>query len=214
MPPVGPAENPIIEEHGEVPVTEPAPMDFTSAPGFQDVMGRMLRFMDNLTQDGLFPADPTTSQAGRGAHTPTAHAHGQAAAVYQTQGTLSVGGAQPVLAATPEPRPAVAADPHKLLDRWTRLHPPVFEGERHEDPQDFIDWCKDILYNMRILESHGVDFATFQLDGRARRWWQSYVLSRPTDSPPMTWDRFTRIFLDRYIPPSLREELRFQFEQL
>ena len=116
--------------------------------------------------------------------------------------------------ATPEPRPAVAADPQKLLDRWTRLHPPVFGGERHEDPQDFIDHCKDRLYNMRILESHGVDFATFQLEGRARRWWQSYALGRPADSPPMTWDRFTRIFLDRYIPPSHREEVRFQFEQL
>ncbi|XP_070031484.1 uncharacterized protein [Nicotiana tomentosiformis] len=30
----------------------------------------------------------------------------------------------------------------------------------------------------------------------------------------MTWDRFTRIFPDRYIPSSQREELRFQFEQL
>ncbi|XP_070056801.1 uncharacterized protein [Nicotiana tomentosiformis] len=30
----------------------------------------------------------------------------------------------------------------------------------------------------------------------------------------MTWGRFTRIFLDRYIPSSLREQLRFQFEQL
>ncbi|XP_070035262.1 uncharacterized protein [Nicotiana tomentosiformis] len=67
---------------------------------------------------------------------------------------------------------------------------------------------------MRILESHRVDFATFQLEGRARGWWQSYVLGRVEDSPPITWDRFTRIFLDRYIPPSQREELRFQFEQL
>ncbi|XP_070034998.1 uncharacterized protein [Nicotiana tomentosiformis] len=30
----------------------------------------------------------------------------------------------------------------------------------------------------------------------------------------MTWGQFTRLFLDRYIPPSQREELRFQFEQL
>ncbi|XP_070043306.1 uncharacterized protein [Nicotiana tomentosiformis] len=30
----------------------------------------------------------------------------------------------------------------------------------------------------------------------------------------MTWDSFTRIFLDRYIPSSQREKLRFQFEKL
>ncbi|XP_070055545.1 uncharacterized protein [Nicotiana tomentosiformis] len=52
------------------------------------------------------------------------------------------------------------------------------------------------------------------LEGRARRWWQSYLLNRPAGIPPMTWDRFTRLFLDKYIPPSQREELRFQFEQL
>ncbi|XP_070041562.1 uncharacterized protein [Nicotiana tomentosiformis] len=67
---------------------------------------------------------------------------------------------------------------------------------------------------MRILESHGVDFTTFQLEGRARRWWQSYLLGRPAGSPPMNWDQFTQLFLDRYIPPSEREELRGQFEQL
>ncbi|XP_070046179.1 uncharacterized protein [Nicotiana tomentosiformis] len=48
----------------------------------------------------------------------------------------------------------------------------------------------------------------------AHRWWQSYLLGRLADSPPMTWDRFTRVSLDRYILPSQREELRFPFEQL
>ncbi|XP_070039251.1 uncharacterized protein [Nicotiana tomentosiformis] len=123
-----------------------------------------------------------------------------------------MGGAQPVAAVTPEPRPAAAGEPQKLLDRWTRLHPLVFRGERHEDPQDFIDRCRDRLHNMRIFESHGVDFTTFQLEGGAHR--QSYLLGRTTGSPPMTWDQFTRLFLDMYITPSQREELRFQFEQL
>ncbi|XP_070047435.1 uncharacterized protein [Nicotiana tomentosiformis] len=67
---------------------------------------------------------------------------------------------------------------------------------------------------MRILESHEVDFTTFQLEGRAGRWWQSYLLGRPAGSPPMTWGQFIQLFLDRYIPPSKREELRYQFEQL
>ncbi|XP_070054061.1 uncharacterized protein [Nicotiana tomentosiformis] len=66
---------------------------------------------------------------------------------------------------------------------------------------------------MRILESHGVDFTTFKWEGRARRWWESYILGRPASSPPMTWDQFTRLFLDRYITPSDKEELRFLFKQ-
>ncbi|XP_070051260.1 uncharacterized protein [Nicotiana tomentosiformis] len=67
---------------------------------------------------------------------------------------------------------------------------------------------------MRILESHGVDFTTFQLEGRAHRWWQSYLLGRPAGSPPTTWSQFTQLFLDRYIPLSEREELRYQLEHL
>ncbi|XP_070022928.1 uncharacterized protein [Nicotiana sylvestris] len=67
---------------------------------------------------------------------------------------------------------------------------------------------------MRILESHGVNFTTFKLEGRAHKWWQSYVLGRPVGSPPLTWGQFTQLFLDRYIPPSEREELRYQFEHL
>ncbi|XP_070040500.1 uncharacterized protein [Nicotiana tomentosiformis] len=47
MAPVDPVEDPIIEEQGEVPASEPAPVDFLSAPGFHEVMGHMLRFMDN-----------------------------------------------------------------------------------------------------------------------------------------------------------------------
>ncbi|XP_070035916.1 uncharacterized protein [Nicotiana tomentosiformis] len=67
---------------------------------------------------------------------------------------------------------------------------------------------------MSILESHGVDFTTFQLEGGAHRWWTSHLLGRLAGSPPITWYPFTHLFLDRYIPPSKREELRFQFEQL
>ncbi|XP_070040667.1 uncharacterized protein [Nicotiana tomentosiformis] len=66
---------------------------------------------------------------------------------------------------------------------------------------------------MRIQESHGVDFTTFQLEGRARRWWQSYLLGRPAGSPPVTWGEFTQLFLDRYIPPSKKEELWYKFGQ-
>ncbi|XP_070040283.1 uncharacterized protein [Nicotiana tomentosiformis] len=121
-PPADLVEDPIMEEQGEKPVPELAPVDFMTAPGFQEVMGRMLWFMDTMTQADLFPADPATSQVGGGAQTLTSQAPGHVATVYQTSGTLPVGGAQPVAAATPEPRPAAGGDPQKLLDRWTRLH--------------------------------------------------------------------------------------------
>ncbi|XP_070029039.1 uncharacterized protein [Nicotiana sylvestris] len=160
-------------------------------------MGYMLQFVDSITQACLFPTDPAISQAGGGIESPTAQAPVYAATVYQTPGALPADGAQPVAVVVPKPRPVADGDPHKLLDRWTRIHPPIFRDECHEDAQNFIDRCRDILHNMRILESHGVDFTTFQLEGRACKWWQSYVLGRPAGSPPITWGQFTQLFLDR-----------------
>ncbi|XP_070022149.1 uncharacterized protein [Nicotiana sylvestris] len=82
LPPIDPVGDPIIEEQGEVPVAEPTPTDFMTVPRFQEVIGRMLWSMDSMTQAGLFPADPATSQAGGGAQTTTAQAPRFAAAVY------------------------------------------------------------------------------------------------------------------------------------
>ncbi|XP_070054451.1 uncharacterized protein [Nicotiana tomentosiformis] len=67
---------------------------------------------------------------------------------------------------------------------------------------------------MGVLESNRVDFTTFQLEVKAHRWWQSYLCSRPTGSPPLTCDQFVCLFLERFIPPSQREELQGQFERL
>jgi len=65
-------EDLVNEEQDEVPAAEPALTNFMTSPGFHDVMGRMLRFMDSMSQACLFLADPATSQAGGGAQTPTA----------------------------------------------------------------------------------------------------------------------------------------------
>nr|XP_033516043.1 uncharacterized protein LOC104111758 [Nicotiana tomentosiformis] len=69
VPPVDPMEDFFFEDHDEVPEAETVPRDFMYAPEFQEVIGRMLRFMDSMTQTGLFSADPTTSQMGGGEQT-------------------------------------------------------------------------------------------------------------------------------------------------
>nr|XP_016494342.1 PREDICTED: uncharacterized protein LOC107813580 [Nicotiana tabacum] len=160
-PPANPVMDPIIEEQDEIPAAEQAPVDFMTAPGFQEVMG-----------------------GRKGAQTPTTQAPGHAATLYQTPSALPADRAQPVAAQAPQPMPAMDGDPQKLLDRWTRLRPPVFGVERHKDAQDFIERCRGRLHNMRILETQRVDLTTFQLEGRARRWWKSYALSRPAGLQP------------------------------
>ncbi|XP_070036187.1 uncharacterized protein [Nicotiana tomentosiformis] len=67
---------------------------------------------------------------------------------------------------------------------------------------------------MGIVESNEVDFAVFQMTGSAKRWWRDCVLARPANSPALTWEQFSQLFLERFVPITLREEYRRHFECL
>lgn len=72
------------------------------------------------------------------------------------------------------------------MDGFNRLHPPHFGGEPLEDPRDFIDHCRDKLHNLGLVAFIWVDFTSFQLEGKARRLWQPYLLGRLVGSPTLT----------------------------
>ncbi|XP_070023802.1 uncharacterized protein [Nicotiana sylvestris] len=67
---------------------------------------------------------------------------------------------------------------------------------------------------MGILETNGVDFATFRLAGSAKTWWRDFCLARPAGSPSLTWDQFSELFLGKFLPVTQRDALRRQFERL
>ncbi|XP_070054214.1 uncharacterized protein [Nicotiana tomentosiformis] len=67
---------------------------------------------------------------------------------------------------------------------------------------------------MGIVLSNGVDFEVFQMTGSTKRWWRDHVRSRPGGSMSHTWDPFLQLFLEKFIPITLREEYRRQFECL
>ncbi|XP_070054073.1 uncharacterized protein [Nicotiana tomentosiformis] len=67
---------------------------------------------------------------------------------------------------------------------------------------------------MGIVKTNGVDFVAFKMIGYARRWWRDYMLTRSAGSPALTWDQFSQLFLEKFIPVTLREEYRRLFECL
>ena len=67
---------------------------------------------------------------------------------------------------------------------------------------------------MGIVETNGVDFAAFQMTGSAKKWWRDYLLTRPAGLPALTWDQFSHLFIEKFLPITLREERRRQFERL
>ncbi|XP_070041257.1 uncharacterized protein [Nicotiana tomentosiformis] len=67
---------------------------------------------------------------------------------------------------------------------------------------------------MGIPETSGVSFTTFQLTGASFRWWETCERSRPAGAAPLLWHEFSVLFLEKFVPPTRREELHRQFEQL
>lgn len=70
------------------------------------------------------------------------------------------------------------------------------------------------MHNLGLLESHGVDYTVFQLDGPAKQWWRAYVATRPPQSPPMTWIAFFEAFMAKFIPHSDWKRMREEFTRL
>ena len=42
-------------------------------------------------------------------------------------------------------------------------------------------------------------------------WWRSHVECQPAQVPPMTWASFSSLFMEKYIPRTLRDRRRDEF---
>ena len=97
--------------------------------------------------------------------------------------------------------PIMTSDQHELFTKFLKLKPPVFKGAESEDAYDFLVDCHELLHRMDIVERFGVEFLTYQFQGNAKMWWLSYVECQPAQTPPMTWESFSSLFMEKYIPP-------------
>ncbi|XP_070036771.1 uncharacterized protein [Nicotiana tomentosiformis] len=92
--------------------------------------------------------------------------------------------AQPIAIALTQVGLVMSDEEHKILERFGRLQPPSFSGADSENAQDFLD---------RLLET--------------------YERSRPVGEAPLSWNEFSVLFLEKFVPPTHGEELHRQFEQ-
>ena len=72
----------------------------------------------------------------------------------------------------------------------------------------------ELLHKMDIVERFGVEFVTYQFQADAKMWWRSYVECRPAKAPSMTWESFSSLFMEKYIPRTLRDRKRDEFLSL
>lgn len=67
---------------------------------------------------------------------------------------------------------------------------------------------------MGTVETKRVDLTSFQMTSSAKKRWHEYVRGRTTCLPPLTWAQFSKLFLDKFIPFTQREDFRGQFDRL
>ena len=110
--------------------------------------------------------------------------------------------------------PIITSDQHQLFTKFLKLKPPVFTGAESGDAYDFLVDCHELLDKMGIVERFGVEFVTYQFQGNTKMWWRSYVECQPAQTPPMTWVSFSSLFMEKYIPWTLRDRRRDEFLSL
>ncbi|XP_070037154.1 uncharacterized protein [Nicotiana tomentosiformis] len=119
---------------------------------------------------------------------------------------------QPVVPVQPVVWATTFEEEQLRLARFKKYDPPTFIGLASESAQGFLEECHCILHIMGIVETSEVAFTMFQLRGAAYQWWRAYELSSLAELASLTWVPFSEMFLREFVPQSLRDAWRAEFE--
>ncbi|KAJ1438716.1 Zinc finger, CCHC-type [Sesbania bispinosa] len=102
-----------------------------------------------------------------------------------------------------------------ILAEFMKLKPPTFSGSNaNEDPQRFIDGLERLWRALGCSDIRAVELTSFQLEGVAYDWFDTVTRGRSVGSPPLAWGEFSRLFMARFLPESVRDGLAHEFERL
>jgi hypothetical protein len=100
------------------------------------------------------------------------------------------------------------------LAEFLKLKPPTFSGsDASEDPQRFIDGLERLWRALGCSDIRAVELASFQLEGVAYDWFDTVTRGRQVGSPPLAWGEFSRLFMARFLPESVKDGLAHEFER-
>ncbi|XP_074346950.1 uncharacterized protein LOC141685766 [Apium graveolens] len=68
------------------------------------------------------------------------------------------------------------------------------------------------VVHMKVEEDQKTDFSSYFLKGEANYWWESRRALEREDI--VTWDRFTELFLEKYFPRYMKNQVEIKFLEL
>ncbi|XP_074342240.1 uncharacterized protein LOC141679718 [Apium graveolens] len=93
------------------------------------------------------------------------------------------------------------------------LNPPEFKGTT--DPVEARVWLREIEKTFEIVdveEEKKTIFAAYMLEGEANYWWEAKKTLETTF--PIPWTRFTELFLEKYFPKYMENQMELKFLEL
>ena len=93
------------------------------------------------------------------------------------------------------------------------VKPPEFRGT--QDPVEARSWLKEMekAFTLAVVtDEKKVEYASYFLKGEANYWWESARALE--EGEVIAWDRFKKIFLDKYFPRYMQTQMELKFFEL
>ncbi|WOH00701.1 hypothetical protein DCAR_0520075 [Daucus carota subsp. sativus] len=110
-------------------------------------------------------------------------------------------------------QPQQPIEPVVTFKMFQSMHPPEFKGTA--DPIEARNWLKEIekaFELVRVGNEQKTGFVSYFLKGEANYWWDSRKVVEGTGT--VTWERFTELFLEKYFPTYMQDQMEVKFLEL
>ncbi|XP_070005405.1 uncharacterized protein [Nicotiana sylvestris] len=101
------------------------------------------------------------------------------------------------------------------LQEFLKLKSPKFTGsDNSTDPQSFLDGTLKALRALGCSSERAVELIAYKLEDMANTWYETVLLGRSVGATPLTWDEFTKLFKNHFLPDSLTQQYARNLERL
>nr|XP_009763049.1 PREDICTED: uncharacterized protein LOC104215012 [Nicotiana sylvestris] len=101
------------------------------------------------------------------------------------------------------------------LHEFLKLKSPKFiSSDNSTDPQSFLDGTLKALHALGCSSKRAVELVAYKLEDMTNTWYEKVLLGRPAEAPPLTWDEFTKLFKNHFLPDGLMQQYARDFKRL